>query len=412
MILNNYKSIIYVQNFFLIRKYISKYIFENFKYSFFILILLFFISLSILKIYNYSNIDLKPFKKYIMDCKKLVKYIRKTITTKVPYITICIPSLNMEDYIEHNLLSILNQSFQNFEIIIVNDGSTDETENIIKRIQSNDKRIKLVSHKNSLGVYRSRFEAILNSRSEYIILMDPDDLYLNENLFFELYKYNSINNLDIIEFTVYNQYNDNNKINTPDNNFHSHYHEFDEVIINQPKLSEILYYLPGTKQNSRTICRNIWNKMIRKKVFIKTNTYIGKDYYNKILVTSDDMMINIISYQFANNYSNINLPGYLYIKRKKSMSRGGSRKVKAFRARNYFFYFKLLYKYIKDFNKDRNILFYEIKDLEFYIYRIKDNNNTNYIRNELNLIKSILKENILSIEFQHYLQKISIFLKN
>ena len=51
--------------------------------------------------------------------------------------------------------------------------------------------------------------------------------------------------------------------------------------------------------------------MIRKKVFIKTNTYIGKDYYNKILVTSDDMMINIISYQFANNYSNINLPGYL-----------------------------------------------------------------------------------------------------
>ena len=412
MILNNYNSIIYVQKFFLIRKYISKYIFENFKYSFFIIILLFFISLSILKIYNYSNIDLKPFKKYIMDCKKLVKYIRKTITTKVPYITICIPSLNMEDYIEHNLLSILNQSFQNFEIIIVNDGSTDETENIIKRIQSNDKRIKLVSHKNSLGVYRSRFEAILNSRSEYIILMDPDDLYLNENLFFELYKYNSINNLDIIEFTVYNQYNDNNKINTPDNNFHSHYHEFDEVIINQPKLSEILYYLPGTKQNSRTICRNIWNKMIRKKVFIKTNTYIGKDYYNKILVTSDDMMINIISYQFANNYSNINLPGYLYIKRKKSMSRGGSRKVKAFRARNYFFYFKLLYKYIKDFNKDRNILFYEIKDLEFYIYRIKDNNNTDYIRNELNRIKSILKENILSFEFQHYLQNISIFLKN
>ena len=130
--------------------------------------------------------------------------------------------------------------------------------------------------------------------------------------------------------------------------------------------------------------------MIRKKVFIKTKNYIGKGYYNKILVTSDDMMINIISYQFANNFSNINLPGYLYIKRKKSMSRGGNRKVKALRARNYFYYFKLLYKYIKDFNKDRNILYYEIKDLEFYINRIKDNNNTNYIRN---IILCFSKEN-------------------
>ena len=413
MILNSYNDIIDAHKLFQIKKYISKYIFENFKYSFAIIILLFFISLSILNIYYYTNlIDLKPFKKYIRDCKKLIKYIRKQKKNKYPYLTICIPSLNMESYIEHNLLSILNQSFQNFEIIIVNDGSTDDTENIIKRIQLNDKRIKLVSHNKSLGVYRSRFEAILNSRTEYIILMDPDDLYLNENLFIELFKYNSKKNLDIIEFIVYNQYSDENKINLPDNNFHTHYHQFDEVIIYQPKLSEILYYLPGTKQNSRTICRNIWNKMIRKKVFLKTNNYIGKEYYNKVLVTSDDMMINIISYQFANNYSNINLPGYLYIKRQKSMSRGGSSKVKALRALNYFYYFKLLYKYIKDFNKDRNILFYEINDLEFYIYKIKDNNKTNYIRKELNLIKNILKENSLSIEFQNYLQNIIIFLKN
>ena len=124
------------------------------------------------------------------------------------------------------------------------------------------------------------------------------------------------------------------------------------------------------------------------------------------------MMINLISYQFANNYSNINLPGYLYIKRKKSMSRGGSIKTKAFRASNYFFYFKLLYKYIRDYNKNRNILFYEMKDLEYYIYRIKDNNKTKYKRMELNLLKKIMKENQLSIEFQNYLQNISIYIIN
>ena len=198
MILNNNNDIIYANKFFHIRIFISKNIFEYFKYSLFIIISLSFIYLSSVNIYYCSTlIDLKPFKKYIRDCKKLVKYIRKKAYSNYPYIAICIPSLNMENYIEHNLISILNQSFQNFEIIIVNDGSTDETENIIKRIQSNDKRIKLVSHNKSLGVYRSRFEAIFNSKSEYIILMDPDDLYLNENLFIELFKYNSKNNLDI-----------------------------------------------------------------------------------------------------------------------------------------------------------------------------------------------------------------------
>ena len=371
------------------------------------------ISFTIFDIFFFTNlIDLKPFKKYIRDCKKLIKYDRKKNYSKYPYITICIPSLNMENYIKHNILSILNQSFQNFEIIIVNDGSTDKTENIIKLIQSKEKRIKLISHKINFGVYRSRFEAVLNSKSEYIMLMDPDDIYLNEHLLFELYKYNLKNNLDIIEFIVYNQFEGQNKINLPDNDFHTHNHKFNQAIIYQPKLSEILYYLPGTKQNSRTICRNIWNKMIRKKVLIKTNNYIGKGYYNKILVTSDDMMINLISYQFANNYSNINLPGYLYIKRKKSMSRGGNKNVKAIRARNYYYYFKLLYRYLKNFNKDKNTLYYEMKDLEYYIYKIKNNNRTNYIRIELNLIKNILKENILSNEFQKYLQNLSIYLKN
>ena len=111
----------------------------------------------------------------------------------------------MEDYIEKNILSIINQSFQDFEIIIVNDGSDDKTENIIKKLQSSDKRIKLLSHPYKLGVYRSRMESIFNSRSEYILLMDPDDIYLNENLFQKIYEYNKENNLDIIEFSVIHQ---------------------------------------------------------------------------------------------------------------------------------------------------------------------------------------------------------------
>ena len=57
--------------------------------------------------------------------------------------------------------------------------------------------------------------------------------------------------------------------------------------------------------------------MIRKELFIQLSYYIGRKQYNKNIITADDMLMNIVSYQYANNYSNINLPGYLYNKRKK-----------------------------------------------------------------------------------------------
>lgn len=125
----------------------------------------------------------------------------------------------MQDYIEKNLLSIINQSFQDFEIIIVNDDSEDETENIIKRIQLKDDRIKLVSHSSNLGVYRSRIESILNSKGKFVLLMDPDDMYLNEILFKELYDYNKKKNIDMIEFSVYQQFDGRRKIFFPRNDF-------------------------------------------------------------------------------------------------------------------------------------------------------------------------------------------------
>ena len=58
----------------------------------------------------------------------------------------------MENFIKKNILSIINQTFQDFQIIIVNDGSCDKTDYIIKKFQLEDKRIKIISHLKSLGV--------------------------------------------------------------------------------------------------------------------------------------------------------------------------------------------------------------------------------------------------------------------
>ena len=350
-------------------------------YSFFIFV---FLTTKIIDKYEFhpKTLSLEPFIKFIKDCKKLRRYHRPKIFNEHPYISVCIPAMNMEDYIERTLLTIINQSFQDFEIIVINDYSVDETENILKRLKKEDDRIKYVTHPKNLGVYASRTEAILMAKGKYIILMDPDDMFLNGDLFQELYNYNQKYNLDIIEFEVYQQKEGESTIYLPQNNYEAHYHNFSQKIISQPELSELLFYDPVTHEYTKTICRNIWNKMIKKEPLEKMIKYIGYKYYHDyVVITSDDMIMNILTYHYASNYTNIELPGYLYNIRKKSMSRGEvGLEMKKLRTINYYLYFTTFYRYLKEFKKDRNFLYYELRDLGHFMVYIKECGLKDYIK--------------------------------
>jgi hypothetical protein len=82
-------------------------------------------------------------------------------------------------------------------------------------------------------------------------------------------------------------------------------------------------YLNSTnKILSKVGCRVIWNKIIRRKTLLKSIEYIGKKYYKNFFVTAEDTIINLISLHFAQNYSNINFPGYMNNLRIKSMTHG------------------------------------------------------------------------------------------
>jgi len=265
------------------------------------------------------------YKNYIKDCKNLKRYyINKNITIKNPFISICLPVYNMEKYIERAFLSIINQSFQNFEIIIVNDNSNDNTENIIRNLQINESRLKIIKNNKNLGVYTSRIEAIQYAKGEYILLMDPDDMIINSKLFEILYNFNLNYSLDIVEFSVFHQQDKKKTIYYPKRHELNHYHNFEKNIIYQPELSNIIFFKPNTKSYSYVICRTIWNKLIKKRILTKAIKYIEIDFHDKYLITADDTPLNIISFNFANNYSNINLPGYLYNVRKNSMSNGSN----------------------------------------------------------------------------------------
>ena len=356
------------------------------------------------------NQEIKIYKKYIIKCSRFKNYYKKEQKSNgYPYFSIILPVYNMEEYIERALLSILNQSFQYFEIIIVNDFSNDKTKQIIQKYEKIEDKIKIIEHKENLGIYISRAEGILNSIGQYIILIDPDDIILNPNLFQKIYEINNDYYLDIIEFVVYYKEDSNNKIIIPNEHKLKHFHNFSEKIIYQTQLSNILFFEPRNKNNSRLICRNIWNKAIKKNILLKTINFIGKDIYKyKYFNYAEDTIINIINFEFAKNYSNVNIPGYLYIIRKKSISHGNFEPENIIsNSKNFLLYLKLLYKYIKYFKKDRNFLYNELRDFNCFLFNFKIFNTTEYIKDTKKYLNYILHDKNISIKFEELIKNLS-----
>jgi len=87
-------------------------------------------------------------------------------------ISVIIPLYNKENYVEKTIKSVLSQKYQYFEIIIVDDGSTDNSLNVVK--QFNDKRLKIIEKENT-GVSSTRNRGVEESKYEYIAFLDADD---------------------------------------------------------------------------------------------------------------------------------------------------------------------------------------------------------------------------------------------
>jgi hypothetical protein len=90
-----------------------------------------------------------------------------------PKITVIMPVYNGEKYLEIAINSILNQTFTNFELIVIDDGSTDNSAEIINSYQ--DQRIKLIKNNVNLGMPRSRNKCLQESSGEYVAFLDCDD---------------------------------------------------------------------------------------------------------------------------------------------------------------------------------------------------------------------------------------------
>lgn len=178
--------------------------------------------------------------------------------------SVIMPAYNCEKYIAEAIESVIKQTYKNWELIIVNDASTDYTEKIIKSYQEKDKRIKLILLSKNQGVANARNTAIQNAKGRYIAFLDADDYWEKEKLQKQIQILNN-SNTDI-SYTAYLM--------------------IDEVgqIIKKRRVKESLNLKDLLKENSI-----IFSSVICKNDSIK-NTRLKKEWYHEDYVFLLDLV--------------------------------------------------------------------------------------------------------------------------
>ena len=164
-------------------------------------------------------------------------------------LSIIIPVYNVEQYLEKCINSLINQTLKELEFIFVNDGTPDNSVNIIKKYQKKDKRIKLLEKDNG-GQASARNLGLKHAKGEYIAFLDSDD-YVSENMYEVLYNRAKKDNLDIVLCNYFLVYKD--RIEKNINN------------ITLEKEKKI------TPEEYITSSPSPWNKIIKKEYLEKQN---------------------------------------------------------------------------------------------------------------------------------------------
>lgn len=128
----------------------------------------------------------------VKECAELICNMQSDIK-----ISVIVPIYNTEKYLHRCVDSILNQTFRDFELILVDDGSTDSSGEICDRYAKNDVRVKVI-HKENSGTSDAKNCAMDIASGKYIIFADSDDFWYVENVLQTLYNKSEEYNLDII----------------------------------------------------------------------------------------------------------------------------------------------------------------------------------------------------------------------
>lgn len=219
----------------------------------------------------------------------------------MPKISIIIPVYNTGKILNRTINSVLKQSFKDFELLLINDGSNSETVKICEECVKKDKRIKLINKDNG-GLCSARNLGIQKANGEYITFLDHDDEY-EENLLEDNYNLANKYNADIIKFGY--KYIDcyNNEI-VGERKSRGNIDKL--LILDRKMIEEKYYYL-----NDNKILVYVWDAMYKRDFLLKYDILFDLRY----TIGREDIAYNINVYKYVNRLvynPNIHYKYYVY----------------------------------------------------------------------------------------------------
>lgn len=182
----------------------------------------------------------------------------------MPFFSIIVPIYNAERYLRQCIMSVVGQTCDDWELILVNDGSKDSSIKICREYAQNDSRIIVVDKVNE-GVSIARKKGAEISRGEYILFLDSDD-WISKNSVEVLKVYLSKYNYDIIKFGAYTAY--ENKIIERPIRFEGEYHKAD--------IQKHIFPILIQDKNSKSYTPSIWGSVYRRNII---EPYLIADKY-------------------------------------------------------------------------------------------------------------------------------------
>ena len=214
--------------------------------------------------------------------------------------SIIIPVYNVEKYLDKCILNVMNQTFTDFEVILIDDGSTDTSGMKCDLISKTDSRIKVFHQKNS-GSSVARNEGIRIANGEYIIFLDSDDFWINYDLLAILDKKICKNGADVISFNYCKV--TGNKMGKP------YFPIMKDMPDNFSKERKISFIADNGIWGSSS-----WNKVIKSELFYQHDLYFRKG------ITSEDIDWSFRVAIYADTFDYVGITGLAYVQRENSIS--------------------------------------------------------------------------------------------
>ena len=206
----------------------------------------------------------------------------------MPKFSIIVPVYNVEEYIDDCLKSIFNQSFKDFEVIVVNDGTKDNSMDIVKNYD-----VKVINQENA-GLSDARNTGVKSSTGEYLLFIDSDD-YIEKDLLKNINN-NLKDNPDVLRFQIKEIFDDNRMVNHEENSF--------DTTNGVEAFTKICNY---------HFIENAWSYVIKRKYYLDNKFEFKKGTYHE-----DYGLMPLVIIK-ANKVKSISYIGYYYRQRSNSI---------------------------------------------------------------------------------------------